>query len=248
EKLVRWLQSQDLTVLVDPSEDNELGEDGQVVGPVFMPDVGRFDAAHLSTQTDFIICLGGDGTVLKAAQYFDDSTPIPPTVAFGLGSLGFLAPFDPSQCQSMITRVLEAYRRPISVTLRTRLRGEVYSREGQLERVFYSLNEFIVNRGISGVLSTLEVFVDGQLVTTAQGDGLIVASPSGSTAYNISAGGCMVSPLVPATLITPIAPHSLSFRPILTSASSEIAVRFSRPEKSSSLKCFGGCRAMWQRK
>lgn len=54
-------------------------------------------------------------------------------------------------------RVLEAYRRPISVTLRTRLRGEVYSRKGQLERVFYSLNEFIVNRGISGVLSTLEV-------------------------------------------------------------------------------------------
>ncbi|CAN0100254.1 unnamed protein product, partial [Ectocarpus sp. 12 AP-2014] len=119
----------------------------------------------------------------------------------------------------------EAFRRPISVTLRTRLRGEVYSREGQLERVFYSLNEFIVNRGISGVLSTLEVFVDGELVTTAQGDGLIVASPSGSTAYNISAGGCMVSPLVPATLITPIAPHSLSFRPILTSASSEITVR-----------------------
>ncbi|CAN0090631.1 unnamed protein product, partial [Ectocarpus fasciculatus] len=122
-------------------------------------------------------------------------------------------------------RVLEAFRRPISVTLRTRLRGEVYSREGQLERVFYSLNEFIVNRGISGVLSTLEVFVDGELVTTAQGDGLIVASPSGSTAYNISVGGCMVSPLVPATLITPIAPHSLSFRPILTSASSEITVR-----------------------
>lgn len=56
-----------------------------------------------------------------------------------------------------VPRVLEAFRRPISVTLRTRLRGEVYSRKGQLERVFYSLNEFIVNRGISGVLSTLEV-------------------------------------------------------------------------------------------
>eukprot|EP00752_Nemacystus_decipiens_P002047 g1962.t1 len=177
EKLVRWLQDLELEVLVDPSEDNELGKDGRVLGPVFMPDVARFDPAQLATQTDFIICLGGDGTVLKAAQYFDDSTPIPPTLAFGLGSLGFLAPFNPSECQSMITRVLEAFRRPISVTLRTRLRGEVYSRKGQLERVFYSLNEFIVNRGISGVLSTLEVFVDGQLVTTAQGDGLIVRIP-----------------------------------------------------------------------
>lgn len=58
---MEWLQSQGLTVLVDPTEDMELGDDGQVVGPVFMPDVGRFDAHTLATQTDFIICLGGDG-------------------------------------------------------------------------------------------------------------------------------------------------------------------------------------------
>ncbi|CBJ29816.1 conserved unknown protein [Ectocarpus siliculosus] len=248
EKLVHWLQSQGLTVLVDPTEDNELGDDGEAIGPVFMPEVGRFDPGHLATQTDFIICLGGDGTVLKAAQYFDDSTPIPPTLAFGLGSLGFLAPFNPSQCQSMIKRVLDAFRRPISVTLRTRLRGEVYSREGQLERVFYSLNEFIVNRGISGVLSTLEVFVDGELVTTAQGDGLIVASPSGSTAYNISVGGCMVSPLVPATLITPIAPHSLSFRPILTSASSEITVRIPDTARADGWMCHDATEAVVMKK
>lgn len=61
EILIEWLQSQRLTVLVDPTEDMELGDDGQVVGPVFMPDVGRFDAHTLATQTDFIICLGGDG-------------------------------------------------------------------------------------------------------------------------------------------------------------------------------------------
>ena len=61
ERLVEWLQSQGLSVLVDPTEDMELGDDGQVVGPVFMPDVGRFDAHTLATQTDFIICLGGDG-------------------------------------------------------------------------------------------------------------------------------------------------------------------------------------------
>lgn len=65
---MRWLQSQDMTVLVDPSEDNELGEDGQVLGPVFMPDVGRFDPANLSTQTDFIICLGGDGERRRRTQ------------------------------------------------------------------------------------------------------------------------------------------------------------------------------------
>lgn len=58
---MRWLQEQELEVLVDPSEDNELGEEGQVLGPVFMPDVARFDPGQLATQTDFIICLGGDG-------------------------------------------------------------------------------------------------------------------------------------------------------------------------------------------
>ncbi|KAG5190262.1 ATP-NAD kinase-like domain-containing protein [Tribonema minus] len=219
--LVDWLQrDKGLKVLLDPSED-PLTDPAQR----FLPHVARFDPRHLAEQVDFMVTLGGDGTALKAASYFDDAHPIPPALALGLGSLGFLAPFSMRDARAMIERVLHADEEPMACTLRTRLRGDVYSRTGTLQHTFYSLNEFIVNRGLSGVLSTLEVYVDGQLVTTAQGDGLIVATPSGSTAYNISAGGCMVSPLVPATLITPIAPHSLSFRPILTSASSEITVR-----------------------
>lgn len=219
-EVVTWLQEQGLTVLVDPSEDPV---DGSM--PTFLPNTERFCPEKLAEQCDFIVSLGGDGTVLKVASYFDDSRPIPPTLSFSLGSLGFLAPFDIADSKSMITRVLQAHRKPMACTLRSRLKGEVYSTDGELILTFYSLNEFIVNRGPSGVLSTIEVYVDGQHITTAQGDGLIIATPSGSTAYNISAGGCMVSPLVPTTLITPIAPHSLSFRPILTSASSEITLR-----------------------
>lgn len=70
---MRWLQSQDLEVVVDPGEDSELGEDGRELGPVFMPDVPRFDPAHLAKQTDFIVCLGGDGEL----------TASPPCVLFG---------------------------------------------------------------------------------------------------------------------------------------------------------------------
>lgn len=100
-----------------------------------------------------------DGNSKREGKSFDaSSTSSPLTVPAVAYPNGHVCAF----------RVLEAYRRPISVTLRTRLRGEVYSREGQLERVFYSLNEFIVNRGISGVLSTLEVSFLGNVRT--QGD------------------------------------------------------------------------------
>ncbi|CAM9449581.1 unnamed protein product, partial [Chrysoparadoxa australica] len=214
-ELVEWLsEEKGLEVLLEPSVEDS-----------FKPDCARFDPDILSEQVDFLVCLGGDGTVLTAANYFDDSRPIPPILAFGMGSLGFLAPFGREECKPLITQVLEAHRNPMQCQLRTRLRGELRSRSGELIRTFYSLNECIINRGLSGVLSTVDIYVDHQYVTTAQGDGLIIATPSGSTAYNVSAGGCMVSPLVPCHLITPIAPHSLSFRPILTSASSEITVR-----------------------
>ena len=133
-----------------------------------MPECERFSPDKLSQQIDFIVCVGGDGTALKAASYFDDAGPIPPTLALGMGSLGFLAPFNMDQAKGMLSRILSAGQEPVPVTLRTRLKGEVYSRQGQMTGTFFSLNEFIVNRGLSGVLSTLQIFVDDILVTTAQ--------------------------------------------------------------------------------
>lgn len=87
------------------------------------------------------------------------------------------------------------------------------------------LNEVVVDRGPSPYLSNIDLFIDGKHVTSVQGDGLIVSTPTGSTAYAVAAGASMIHPSVPAIMITPICPHSLSFRPIVVPAGVELKVR-----------------------
>ncbi|TNN48922.1 NAD kinase [Liparis tanakae] len=137
----------------------------------------------ISNRVDFIICLGGDGTLLYASSLFQES--VPPVMAFHLGSLGFLTPFKFDTYQSQV------------------------------------LNEVVVDRGPSSYLSNVDLFLDGHLITTVQGDGVIVSTPTGSTAYAVAAGASMIHPNVPAIMITPICPHSLSFRPIVIMLSRE---------------------------
>lgn len=88
------------------------------------------------------------------------------------------------------------------------------------------LNEVVVDRGPSPYLSNIDLFIDGKHVTSVQGDGLIVSTPTGSTAYAVAAGASMIHPSVPAIMITPICPHSLSFRPIVVPAGVELKVDF----------------------
>ena len=92
------------------------------------------------------------------------------------------------------------------------------------------LNEVVVDRGPSPYLSNIDLFIDGKHVTSVQGDGLIVSTPTGSTAYAVAAGASMIHPSVPAIMITPICPHSLSFRPIVVPAGVELKVSYAKSE------------------
>lgn len=96
--------------------------------------------------------------------------------------------------------------------------------EGRAPKNFLVLNEVVVDRGPSPYLSNVDLFIDGKHVTVVQGDGLIVSTPTGSTAYAVAAGASMIHPSVPAIMITPICPHSLSFRPIVVPAGVELKV------------------------
>ena len=86
------------------------------------------------------------------------------------------------------------------------------------------LNEVVIDRGPSPYLSNIDLYLDGKLITSVQGDGLIVSTPTGSTAYAVAAGASMIHPSVPAIMVTPICPHSLSFRPIVVPAGVELKV------------------------
>uniref|UniRef100_A0A2K5U7C0 NAD kinase n=1 Tax=Macaca fascicularis TaxID=9541 RepID=A0A2K5U7C0_MACFA len=202
----------------------------------------REDYDDISNQIDFIICLGGDGTLLYASSLFQGS--VPPVMAFHLGSLGFLTPFSFENFQSQVTQVIEGNA---AVVLRSRLKvrvvkelrgkktavhnglGENGSRAAGLDMdvgkqamQYQVLNEVVIDRGPSSYLSNVDVYLDGHLITTVQGDGVIVSTPTGSTAYAAAAGASMIHPNVPAIMITPICPHSLSFRPIVVPAGVEL--------------------------
>ncbi|KAK9804759.1 hypothetical protein WJX72_003791 [[Myrmecia] bisecta] len=229
EKLLEiglWLQQQGLKVLVErPVHKTEFSQFG-----IFEP---------RENDVDFCVTLGGDGTVLHLTSLFVEDEPLPPVVSFAMGTLGFLTPFDVEDYQACLLRVLAANDEPVFCTLRTRKRCEVYW-DGQLQRVHHVLNECLVDRGASPNMVMLECFIDGYHITTVQADGLIIATPSGSTAYSMSAGGPMVAPSVPCTLLTPIAPHSLSFRPLIVPESSEIEIHLPPNARSHARASFDG--------
>ncbi|XP_020362113.1 NAD kinase-like isoform X4 [Oncorhynchus kisutch] len=196
----------------------------------------REDLNDISNRVDFIICLGGDGTLLYASSLFQKS--VPPVMSFHLGSLGFLTPFNFDTYQSQVTQIIEGNA---AIILRSRLRVVKESREknarvdkkgiimtngdseGSRKAMQYQvLNEVVVDRGPFSYLSNVDLFLDGHLITTVQGDGVIVSTPTGSTAYAVAAGASMIHPNVPAIMITPICPHSLSFRPIVVPAGVEL--------------------------
>ncbi|XP_076364966.1 NAD kinase-like isoform X1 [Tachypleus tridentatus] len=194
----------------------------------------------LTDKIDFIICLGGDGTLLYASSLFQQS--VPPVMAFHMGSLGFLAPFEFSDFQEQVSNVLEGHA---ALTLRSRLRCIIVRKNSEpldkkLHSSFLVLNEVVVDRGPSPYLSNIDLFLDGKHITTVQGDGLIVSTPTGSTAYAVAAGASMIHPSVPAIMVTPICPHSLSFRPIVVPAGVELKIMVSPDARNTAWVSFDG--------
>lgn len=152
--------------------------------------------------------------------------------AYGVSQLPHI-PQPDSSYASMRGKSLGAHRNA-RILLRNRLRVGVFGPDG--ERInepadTYALNEVIVHRGSSPHLKIIDVFVGGRFLTEAVADGMIISSPTGSTAYSLSSGGSIVHPLVPSLLLTPICPRSLSFRPLVLPANTPITLRLSKKNR-----------------
>ncbi|XP_025018575.1 NAD kinase isoform X2 [Tetranychus urticae] len=190
-------------------------------------------------EVDLVICLGGDGTLLYASSLFQSK--VPPVMAFHFGSLGFLAPFEFESFKQQVTKVIEG---KAGVTLRSRLSCSVHKQETNTlvdqSNQFVVLNEVVLDRGLSPFLCNLDLYIEGKYITTVQGDGLIVSTPTGSTAYAVGAGASMVHPSVPAIMVTPICPHSLSFRPIVVPAGIQLKILVSKDSRGSAWVSFDG--------
>ncbi|XP_055703530.1 NAD kinase-like isoform X1 [Phlebotomus papatasi] len=254
-QLVEWLiQEKNMVVWVESAvlEDPLLLEDKRfhkIKDKLVTFKDGKDD---LTDRIDFIVCLGGDGTLLYASLLFQKS--VPPVMAFHLGSLGFLTPFQFDNFQEQVTNVLEGHA---ALTLRSRLRCMIVRKSAKmdydylpmLENIHGShdgstnilvLNEVVIDRGPSPYLSNIDLFLDGKHITSVQGDGLIVSTPTGSTAYAVAAGASMIHPSVPAIMVTPICPHSLSFRPIVVPAGVELKISISPDSRNTAWVSFDG--------
>jgi len=182
---------------------------------------------------DLIITLGGDGTILHASSLFKVGA-VPPVLSFSMGTLGFLLPFHVDDFARALESVWEGNT---TILYRMRLSCSFYdadgSKIGEDRKDWQVMNELALHRGSSPHLNTIDVFVDGQHLTEAVCDGLIVSTPTGSTAYSLSAGGPIVHPSLSAIVLTPICPRSLSFRPLVFPSSSSITLRIGDKSRAS---------------
>lgn len=168
------------------------------------------------SECDLLVVLGGDGTILSALDVaLPDDIPI---LGINLGRLGFLSEVNPQDLRRDVTEVLEG-RYAIDSRMTLTLQGED-------EKSMFALNEVVVTRSTSALrVLSLEIEVNGQRVDRIAGDGIIVATATGSTAYSLSAGGPIVHPGLDCFVITPICSHAMNARPVVVSAEDRITIR-----------------------
>jgi NAD+ kinase len=188
-----------------------------------VPGASAVNEAELADRVDLLVVLGGDGTLLSgAALVADRGIPI---LGVNLGHLGFLTSCAPADAARALEMALSG---SLPLDERLRLRCELVRSNGETV-VKNAANDAVFSQGALARLIELEALLDGRSITTYRADGLIVATPTGSTAYTLAAGGPIVTPDVKAMVITPICPHTLTNRPVVAPASSRISVRLAAP-------------------
>ena len=189
------------------------------------------DDKEVYEKADLIISIGGDGTMLATAynaQFYDK-----PVLGVNMGKLGFLVEANIDQMDKIITELKEG---KYSIEERMVISGEAL---GHKSEKLYAINDIVIDKGGWPKMIELTIWVDGEYVTTFSADGLIVATPTGSTGYSISVGGPIVSPKTDVITLSPISPHSLTVRPLVLPSSQEIIIKADSPYKDIKVNCDG---------
>jgi NAD+ kinase len=210
-ELAGWLEARDVRPVFEV-------ETAALVG--LPPGRPVADRDALPRECDLIIVLGGDGTFIGMAGRIAQAGVEVPILGVNFGSLGFLTEIALSELFDALESVLDGtadVEQRMMLHACTRRLGEIHADR-------YVLNDVVITKGALSRIIDLSVSVGGQLVMRVRADGLIVATPTGSSAYNLAAGGPIVHPAVDALLLTPIAPHTLTNRPIVLPGHSEVRV------------------------
>lgn len=208
KKLSPWLVKQGKSVFIDSDTASAIKEPGH-------------DRRDLVAAAELLIILGGDGTLLSAARLLSDAKRDVPILGVNLGSLGFMAELSLDELYDDLEKVLQGR---FEVEERMMLTASVIRNEKNVAR-YSVLNDAVINKGALARMVELEVSVNESHLTTIKSDGLIVATPTGSTAYSLSAGGPIIHPVIHCFVLTPICPHTLSNRPIALPDTVTVAVK-----------------------
>lgn len=208
-KLLEWLAARQLDAYYDEETSAGIGSAAR-----------RRTREDLAATADLLIVLGGDGTLLAAAR-LAGARPVP-ILPVNLGGLGFLTSVTLEELYPILEQVLAGQHR---LSSRVMLRAELL-RDGNVVDTQRALNDAVLNKGTLARMIDLDLKIDGDFVCKYSADGLIVSTPTGSTAYSLAAGGPIVHPVVEAFVIAPICPHMLSDRPLVVPDSSRIEVEF----------------------
>ena len=201
--LLQWLAARKILALYDPETAQSLADNSRLRS-----------REQLADEADLLLVLGGDGTLLSAAR---EAAPRgKPVLPINLGSLGFLTSFTLDELYPALEETLAGR---LEASERVMLKATLL-RDGKAEEEQAVLNDVVINKGALARMTELRLSLDGDFVCRYRADGLIVATPTGSTAYSLSAGGPIVHPSVEAIVITPICPHTLSDRPLVVRDSS----------------------------
>ena len=221
KKLTAWLKQREVEVFVE----KELGEQIGYANSV--------DAADIPELVDVILVFGGDGTFLGMARLAcKHGTPI---LGINLGGLGFLTEVTVEELYPMMERIIQGN---FEVEERQMLLTTIH-RDKDTLGTYEVLNDVVINKGAVARIIDLAIYIDDSHVTTYKADGIILSTPTGSTAYSLSAGGPIVHPTIPVTIITPICPHTLTNRPLVVSSKMKVEIKVTTQEPDTYLTLDG---------
>jgi NAD+ kinase len=227
--LLKWLIRKKVNVLISFQEEERITK---IVSGSTLKMIEFCEEAHLFKETDLILSLGGDGTFIGAVRKNKNQIPI---FGINLGNLGFITEFGKNNfyesLENTINGKYELITKPLYVI-------KVFEQENLITKDYF-LNDAVINKNDIARMFRLNLEINNEHIYNLAGDGLIISSPTGSTAYSLAAGGPIVHPEVKAMIITPVCPHSLTHRPMVIPDTTNVKIRITGQGESVTLTLDG---------
>lgn len=222
EKVVAFLEQNNIEICF-----YKVFYDKLIENQVSLSKYSTFDSHEcLKDNFDYLISIGGDGTILRAATFVRNYNI--PIIGINAGRLGFLATIQEENIEKLLTRVVA---NDFSISKRTLVSLHVHPENVDLEDINFALNEITVSRKDTTSMITIETYINNEYLNSYWADGLIISTPTGSTGYSLSCGGPVIMPTSNCFVITPIAPHNLTARPLIIPDDSELTLKIKGREE-----------------